>query len=123
MSHLSTRAQDAQPMEEEDIPESEPHPASPPPIPPTDPYSTLLTFVNQLILFHTQLCEDFYSIASHFTASQRYVKMHLTQIQNHLGYQMPPPTQYMHPFPHMDLPFPLYDPWPTPTLAPAVGNL
>jgi len=27
----------------------------------------------------------------------------------------------MHPLPHMDLPFPPYDPWPTPT--PVTGDL
>ena len=78
MSHLPARAQDAQLVEEEDIPEPEPHPASPPPILPTDLYSTLFTSVNQLTLSHTQLCENFYSMASHFAASQRFVEMHLT---------------------------------------------
>ena len=49
--------------------------------------------------------------------------MHLTQIQNHLAYQMPSPTQYMHPLSHTDHPFPLYDPWPIPTPALATGDL
>ena len=40
LSHLLTHNQDAKPVEEEDILEPEPHPASPPPIPPTNPYST-----------------------------------------------------------------------------------
>jgi len=53
MSHLSTCAQVDQPVEEEDIPEPEPHPASPPPIPPTVLYFTLLTSVNLLTLSHT----------------------------------------------------------------------
>jgi len=78
MSYLPTRAQDAQPVEEEDIPEPEPHHASSPPIPPTNQYSTLLTSINQLTLSHAQLREDLYFMASHFAASQRYVEMHLT---------------------------------------------
>ena len=43
--------------------------------------------------------------------------MHIIQIQNHLGYQMSHPTQYMHPLPPTDPPFLPYDPWPTPAPA------
>ena len=89
LSHLPTNAQDAQPVEEEDILEHESHPAFALPIPLTDPYFTLLTSINQLTLSHFQLREDFYYTTYHFAAPQRYVEMHLTQIQNHLGYQMP----------------------------------
>ena len=39
---------------------------------------------------------------------------HLTQIQRHLGYEIPLPTQYIHPLPPTDPPFPPYDPWHAP---------
>ena len=89
MSHLPHSHQDTILDEEKTIPVSEPPHTTPPPIPPTDPYFTLLTSVHNLSLSHTQLRHDFYSAATHFAASQRLAEMHPVQIQNHLGYQMP----------------------------------
>ena len=89
MSHLPHSHQDTILDEEKTIPVSEPPHTTPPPIPPTDPYSTFLTSVHNLCLSHTHLHDEFYSMVTHFAISQRLVEMHLVQIQNHLGYQMP----------------------------------
>jgi len=97
-------------IEEEDIPIFELQHNSPPLFLPTDSYSTLLASVNQLTLSHNQLCDDFYSTAAHFAPSQRLVEQHFTQIQYHLSYKIPPPSQYIHPFPPTYPPFPPYDP-------------
>jgi len=114
MSHLFHSHQDSTLDEEEIIHASEPPHTTSPPILLTDPYSTLFTSIHNLSLSYTQLRNDFYSTVTHFAASLRLVEMHLAHIQNHLGYHMPPPTQYMHPLPPTDPPFPPYDPWPTP---------
>jgi len=50
------------------------------------------------------------------TKEKRYfVELHLAQIQNHIGYEIPPLTQHIHPLSSTDILFPPYDPWPTPT--------
>ena len=112
-SHIFKPAQDVSSDEKEDIPVPEPQYTSPPLVPLTDPYFTLLVFVIQLTLSHNQLYNDFYSTGANFTSSQRLFVQHLTQIQHHLGYEIPPPSQYIHPLPPTDPLFPPYDPWPT----------
>ena len=68
LSHIYKPAQAAPLEEEEDIPEPRPQHTSPA-VPPTNPYSTLLAFINQLALSHNQLRDDFYSTASQFATS------------------------------------------------------
>ena len=113
LSHTSKPSYDAPPEEEEELHELE-H-TSPPPIPPSDPYSTLLASMNQLTVSPNKLRDDFYSTASHFAASQRLVKLHLIWIQHYLGYEIPLSSQSVHPLPPTGPPFPLYDPWSAPT--------
>ena len=110
MSHTSKHVQGVSSGEEKDVSITEPEHTSPPPIPPTDPYSTLSASIDQLTLSHKQLHDDLYSTFSHFAASQRLVELHLIQLQHHIGYEIPPPSQYFHPLPTTDLPFPPYNP-------------
>jgi len=35
-----------------------------------------------------------------------------------LGYEIPPPSQYIHPLLPIEPLFPPYDPWPTPAISP-----
>ena len=114
LSHISKPAQDVSSGEEEDILIPAPQHTSPLPIPPTNPYSTFSTSFDQLNLSHKQLRDNFYSMSFHFAASQRLVELHLTRTQRHLGYEISPLSQYIHPLPSTDPPFPSYDPWPIP---------
>jgi len=69
LSHISKPAQDVSSDNEEDISVPEPQHTSPPVVPPTDAYSTLLASVTQLTLSHNQLRDDFYPTAAHFASS------------------------------------------------------
>ena len=67
LSHVSKPSHDDPYEEEEEF--QEPEHTSPPPMPHSDPYSTLLATMNQLVISHNQHPDDFYSTFSFFAAS------------------------------------------------------
>jgi len=69
LSHIFKPAQEVSSGGEEDVLIPEPYHTFPPPVPLTDPYSTLSASLDQIDLSHKQFRDDFYFMTSHFAAS------------------------------------------------------